>query len=147
MNKTINSRTKSKVGELEFIHLLASELGIRMTRNMVQSREVGCDLIPTPDPDSNASVIAFMAKFAVAVKRYSSAKPSDVENWWRQAIKQAGNAEKMPLLAYRTDRAQWLIRVPLASLNNWFPCLETQHFTVSFDVFKSIVETLSTKPL
>jgi hypothetical protein len=88
-----------------------------------------------------------MQRFAVEIKRYSTAIPSDIEAWWQQAARQADDAEKLPLLAYRLDRQGWNVRLPLASLNNWFPCLETQSFTVSFDVFKSIVETLSTKPL
>lgn len=134
----INSRSKGKAGELEFIHLLADELGIRMTRNLVQTREGGCDLIPAPEAGSNPSALAFMSRFAVEVKRYGAAKPSDVEGWWRQAVEQAHQAERLPLLAYRTDRAQWLVRMPLEALDRRFAWQWENHCTVPFPVFKAV---------
>lgn len=134
----INSRSKGASGEREFSRLLFDELGVRVTRNLTQTRDGGHDLIVASDPGSPTT--CFLQRFAIEIKRHAAAKPSDLEGWWQQAIKQAGNAEKMPLLAYRTDRAQWLIRVPLEVFDSRFNWKWENHCTIPFPVFKAYAE-------
>lgn len=93
------SRTKGASGEREFINLLKDYLGdIDIKRNLNQYQQ------------SNESDIKGFDDFAIEVKRCKSAS---LNSWWSQAERQAQAVNKVPVLAYRLDRQQWRVRVPM----------------------------------
>lgn len=87
---------KGKAGERELAGLLREHLGIEVTRNLVQARSGGSDLLGLPG-------------WALEVKR--AARPA-LAAWWRQTCEQAEAVGERPALAYRLDRQPW--RVVLA---------------------------------
>ena len=96
MGKT--SRTKGAKGEREFCKVLSEELDFlgvdsALSRNLSQTRDGGHD-------------IAGLGQFAIEVKR---AAVADVRSWWAQAVMQADDAGKFPVLAYRLDRRSWRV--------------------------------------
>lgn len=101
---TATSRRKGTDGERELARLLSDELG-PVARNLVQTREGGHDLEGLG-----------LTRWALEVKRYSKATPARVSTWWLQAVAQAARARRAPALAYRQDRADWCVVVPLAEL-------------------------------
>ncbi len=92
---TINSRQKGAGGEREFSRVLFDHLGVRLERNLEQSRAGGHDLLVT----GSCPVSRALDKFAVEVKRYSSITPALIRRWWEQAEAQARRADKTPCLA------------------------------------------------
>lgn len=132
----INSRTKGATGEREFASLLHQHLGVRLIRNLEQSRSGGYDLIAEGDcPVSRA-----LDQFAIEVKRYTSTSPALIRKWWAQTERQARQASKVPCLAYRGNRQDWRCVVPLAAINpacSW----EGIEYTadLSADAFAAIV--------
>lgn len=99
----INSRAKGKAGEHELIKLLHDHLGVKLQRNLVQTRSGGYDLVG-------------LDGYAIECKR---AKEADLNNWWKQAHAQAD--DNMPVLAYRLDRMDWRFVVPIPTVDkkNW----------------------------
>lgn len=93
----INSRAKGRTGERELINSLAPLVGLDLTRNLVQTREGGHDILGLP--------------WALEVKRYRVAKPADKASWWEQALEQAGNCGLRPAVAYREDFRPWRVIV------------------------------------
>lgn len=90
-------RNKGANGERELARLLRDLLGDAViTRNLIQSREGGADLILDG------------YDWALEVKRAATA---EIRTWWSQAVLQAMRAGKKPALAYRLDRQQWRFRV------------------------------------
>lgn len=89
----MNSRDKGKRGEREVAAILRAELGIDVTRNLVQSREGGCDLL--------------IPGWAPEVKFYIEVTPGLKKTWWEQTIEQAKRAMKHPVLFYRQNRREW----------------------------------------
>lgn len=69
-------------------------------RNLEQVRNGGHDIVGLGD-------------WAVEVKRYKTAGDADIKTWWEQAERQADDVNKTPVLAYRLDRREWRVRVPL----------------------------------
>lgn len=98
----MNSRDKGKRGEREVASLLREELGIEVTRNLVQSREGGCDLL--------------IPKWAAEVKLYAEVTPALKKEWWEQTLEQAKRAAKYPVLFYRQNRRGWVAVCPLSVL-------------------------------
>lgn len=137
----INSRTKGKAGELEFARILADATGVRLTRNLEQSRNGGCDLIVSAD--TRDGPITFIERFAVEVKRYATAKPGDLLCWWVQACRQATAAGKLPLLAYRLDRQEWRVRMPLEALEPRLSDAWEHSMEVSFESFLSLLAVIT----
>jgi hypothetical protein len=94
----INSRTKGKTAEREFIgelkELLGPELTSELTRNLDQTRDGGHD-------------INGLAGWAPEIKRYAKLLASDKKKFWEQTITQATAINQKPVLAYREDRAGW----------------------------------------
>jgi hypothetical protein len=134
----INSRGKGKTGELELASLLWREFEVRATRNLEQSRNGGCDLILSADKADGP--ISYLNLFSLEVKRYASpVKPSIMCDWWCQASTQAERAGKLPLLAYRYDRGEWLIRLPLQALDQRFEGQWEHHVTLPFATFSKLV--------
>lgn len=114
MSPRINSRAKGKSGELEFARLIEQMTGVKLTRNLTQTRQGGHDLIVSGGP---AALAEFLGKFAVEVKRAKSAPPATRAAWWEQTVRQAEKAQLVPLLAHRRDREGWLIAIPLAAFS------------------------------
>ncbi|HPQ97605.1 MAG: hypothetical protein KDI44_12855 [Thiothrix sp.] len=110
----MNSRTKGKQGELEFAHLLHDHLGVKITRNLEQSRNGGHDLRVHEGEQSPAATA--LRRFAMEVKRYGTVTPGDIASWWGQAVRQAQQVGALPLLAYRANRADWSVMIPLGAL-------------------------------
>lgn len=111
--KPINSRAKGAGGEREFSRVIHQHLGVELVRNLEQSRNGGHDLTTTgTDPVSLA-----LDAYAIEVKRYMAVTPSMLAVFWEQATQQAARAERIPVLAYREDRREWLIVAPLHAIN------------------------------
>lgn len=91
-------RSKGANGEREFAKLLSEKLGIKLERNLEQTRAGGHDLIGLPG-------------IAIEVKRCEQLA---INQWWRQAVEQAADG-LTPCLAYRQNRKPWMVAVPL----NW----------------------------
>jgi Holliday junction resolvase len=112
----INSRAKGAGAEREFSRLIEQELGVPLVRNLEQSRNGGHDLTaPGDDPVSRA-----LNAYAIEVKRYREITPALLDRFWQQAEAQARSAAKIPALAYREDRREWRVLVPLHRLNGDF---------------------------
>ena len=110
MKKPINSRSKGKTGELELSGIIADRLGVKLTRNLAQSRAGGHDLECVTN---DTAMSAFFAMLAIEVKRSKTTTPAQRDSWWQQATDQAARAGRVPLLAYRKDREGWRIQLPL----------------------------------
>lgn len=72
-------------------------------RNMEQTRTGGYDLDGT--------------QYAIEIKRH---KKPRVNEWWLDTCKKAEGTSKHPVLAYRLDRKDWQIMMPLGCLNQDF---------------------------
>ena len=115
-------RNKGHNGERELANLLREHLGIEVTRNLMQSREGGSDLLG-------------VYGFAVEVKRAATAK---LPQWWEQTIKQAARVNQKPVLAYRLDRKDWQFVVRLGDISESFSTVTTGlewTATISFTAF------------
>ena len=107
-------REKGANAERELIGAIYDELGVRLMRNLEQSRAGGHDL--TLAPGETGPVAEALGRFAVEVKRHARADRSALRAWWAQAETQAETAGLVPVLAYRVDRAPWRIILPLVEL-------------------------------
>lgn len=87
------SRTKGQVAEREFLALMGEELGVALKRNLLQTRESGCDCVE-------------LKGFAIEVKRHERLA---IPAWWRQAVRQAEALGVEPVLAFRQSRQPWRI--------------------------------------
>ncbi len=94
-----SQRRKGRAAEQELSRLLSEQLGIRMARNLAQTRDPGADLV--------------LPGWSLEVKR--AARPRLAE-WWQQTLTQAEQAGTRPALAYRLDRQPWRVVVRLADL-------------------------------
>lgn len=111
--RPINSRAKGAGAEREFCRLIHAHLGVVLVRNLEQSRNGGHDLIaPGEDPISAA-----LNGFAIECKRYRRVTPGLLAQFWKQAEEQAGKVGKIPVLAYRADRQDWNVVIPLHAVN------------------------------
>lgn len=99
-----SQRRKGKDGELELARLLREYLGVNVTRNLMQSREGGADLLGIPG-------------WALEVKR--AARPR-LSEWWLQTCQQADVVGRKPALAYRLNRQPWRVVVALRHVATGF---------------------------
>ena len=106
----INSRNKGASAEREIAKLLYDELGVKLSRNLEQSRTGGHDL--TPEQSGG-----LLDGYAIEVKRYAKITTSLLRGFWLQACEQAKRANKVPVLIYRQDRQDWLTVIPLHQIN------------------------------
>lgn len=106
------SRRKGASGEREFARALDDLLGVKLARNLEQSRRGGHDLI-APE-EATGPVAEALARLAVEIKRYAAVTPGSLATWWSQACRQAEDVGLLPCLAYRPDRQPWRVRLPLA---------------------------------
>tara|TARA_R100000687_G_scaffold81200_2_gene77822 strand:+ start:1495 stop:1968 length:474 start_codon:yes stop_codon:yes gene_type:complete len=103
-----NSRDKGKRGEREVCHLLSEYLGQPITRELVASRDGGCDI----------KIIMGQFTYHVEVKLYRKVTQASVAEWWDQAQTQA-SADKhalnpVPILIYRQSHwKHWEVVIPL----------------------------------
>ena len=113
--------TKGKSAERELAKLLGDRLGLELSRNLDQTRDGGYDLIGIPG-------------IALEVKRCEKLA---INQWWQQALRQAENAGKTPVLAYRQSRKPWQFVVPLS----WITGLSTDETaTISLEAFCYLVK-------
>ena len=106
------SRNKGAGGERELAAALHEQLGVRLVRNLTQARNGGFDLAPADG--ETGPVAACLRGLALEVKRHASAPPGQVRAWWAQTERQGLAAGKVPILAFRPDRGEWRVRVPLS---------------------------------
>ena len=111
----INSRQKGAGAEREFAGLVHDWSGVRLIRNLEQTRSGGHDLIV--HPDEVGSVADAFRKLAIECKRYQTATDAQIQKWWAQAVLQADQAGLKPVLAYRANRSPWRVVVPLVHVN------------------------------
>ena len=90
----INSRTKGAAAEREVFKILSDALGVKVERNLIQTREGGAD--------------TSVGDWAIEVKRQETLS---IAAWWEQAVEQAKRVNKMPMLIYRRSRQPWKVIV------------------------------------
>ena len=112
---TISSRNKGASAEREFSNIIYQWAGIRLIRNLEQSRSGGFDLIVHPDELGQAA--DSFRTLAIECKRHCKATPGLIKAWWQQARMQADPHKLHPVLAYRADRQDWQVIVPLHLIN------------------------------
>lgn len=111
-----NSRTKGKTGELELANLINSNLGKKyLVRNLRQTRDGGHDLDVDQriDSDDDHHILQKLRSLAIEVKRHHMCRPSDIKQWWAQAVVQADRKKSIPVLFYRQDHGSWHCILPL----------------------------------
>ena len=87
------SRTKGQTGEREVAAIL-KELTGKDVRRRVRQHAGDSDLEGVPG-------------WSIEVKRHLVTPLGKRAKWWEQTLKQARQAQAMPLLFYRGDRAGW----------------------------------------
>lgn len=110
-------RNKGARGERELAKLLEEQLGLSVTRNLMQTREGGHDLNGLP--------------VALEVKRQETLK---LNEWWSQAEEQGIRANKMPALAYRKSRHPWMFRVPISFFRGKIVSHTRNSYTADIDL-------------
>ncbi len=119
-------RNKGARGERELAKLLEENLGLEVTRNLLQPREGGYDLKGLP--------------VALEVKRCEQLR---LKEWWHQAVKQALDTNKLhPVLAWRQNGKKWTFRVPINLFDG--PCKTDWGHTadISIDTFCLLIREL-----
>lgn len=96
----VNGCKKGKQAERNFANKLELLIGIKLTRNLNQSRSGGHDLEGIPC-------------LAIEVKDHTTLK---LPAWWAQTVKQAQDIDRIPMLAYNVPNKGWRIRLPLHSV-------------------------------
>ena len=112
---TINSRAKGANSELEFSNIVYQLSGVRLIRNLEQSRSGGHDLIV--HADEVGQVADSFRALAIECKRYGKVTPGLIKVWWQQALEQGESNGLIPILAYRADRCDWQVVAPLHLIN------------------------------
>ena len=85
------SRNKGQRGEREVCELLSKELGIKLTRNLSQTREGGSDCIQVPG-------------WSIEIKRCNKI---NVNAFWNQTVMQSIRENKKPILFFRENYKPW----------------------------------------
>lgn len=132
MSGGATSRRKGSGGELELSAALHDLLGIRLARRLTQVRGGGHDL-EVPE-EATGPVAEALGRLAVECKRYREVSPGSLAAWWRQAVRQAEAAGLWPVLAYRPDRGEWRIRLPLAALWSSFSPWDDVAYTLDLSL-------------
>ena len=102
-----NSRNKGLRFELQVAHLIDDELGIKLYRDLEQTRTADHgDLISS---DSSWP-------FVIECKRYAKGYlPKDgKDSWWQQVCTASTLVRKIPILVYKFDRLPIRVRVPIS---------------------------------
>lgn len=132
MSTGASSRRKGASGEREFALDLEGLIGVRLRRNLEQSRRGGHDL--TLPEGADGPVAATLARLALEVKRHATVTPASLAVWWNQAKGQADRARLWPCLAYRGDRQDWRIRLPLAAMWSTFTHWDDVAYTLDLSL-------------
>ena len=99
-----NSRNKGLRFELQIASLLDDELGIKLHRNLEQTRTADHGDLISSDPGW---------PFCIECKRYAKGYlPKD--DWWEQVCTASDLVRKIPILVYKFDRLPIRVRVPIA---------------------------------
>lgn len=124
-------RTKGAAGEREFCKIFSEMIGVELARNLMQTRNGGEGGDTTP-----------LGPWAIEIKRAATPR---IKDWWKQAVEQATN-ERIPVLAYRIDRHDWRIFLPIRVLNSdndlWIGCSDARMewgAEISLHAFAAIV--------
>lgn len=98
-----NSRNKGLRFELSIASLIDDDLGIKLHRNLEQSRTADHGDLISSDPSW---------PFCIECKRYASGyQPKD--EWWQQVCTASEAVRKIPILVYKFDRLPIRVRVPI----------------------------------
>jgi hypothetical protein len=143
----INSRTKGAQAERELAAALFDLTGIRLIRNLEQTRNGGHDLLMPEDASGPAAEA--LALLALEIKRYAAIKPALIAQWWQQTQTQADRAGLWPALAFRGDRQPWRIRLPLAAILPGWPhwAGETWTAELSLEGFCGLIRENALQPV
>ncbi|MCT5858414.1 hypothetical protein LZN24_32970 [Pseudomonas aeruginosa] len=106
-----NSRAKGARVELDFAKLCFEHLGIKVERNLEQSRSGGHDL-------------SGLDGWALEIKaRANVPGRKELLGMWTQTLDQAQRAKLKPVVAVKVNRPGWTVYVDLADLSDaWVPC-------------------------
>jgi hypothetical protein len=109
-------RNKGKLGEREVVSLILKHTGVKLKRNQNQSDSGGYDivadlsLLKTKEEKHTAIILD---GFAIEVKNTADGfQPA----YWKQAVQQADNYSREPLLFYKIPRRGFKIAVFIRSL-------------------------------
>jgi hypothetical protein len=94
------SRRKGAAGERELFGLLSEELGILVRRGLWACRDGGADSLDVPG-------------WAVEVKRTERQEAAH----WCQAVEQAEDTARRPVLFWRASRQPWIAMCDLHDIN------------------------------
>ena len=127
----INSQRKGASAEREVAGLIALNLGVKLKRNLEQTRGGGHDLVLDGDEQH--------WPIALEIKNYSEARPGQISGWWQQAVSQAAIAKQIPVLWYK-DRRRWRVVLPghLFMDGVTWGTIEAYTVTVSPEMFYSV---------
>lgn len=106
----VNGRNKGAAAERAFAKRMAQS-GVKLERNLTQSRNGGYDLVVKPD--AVGPVADAFRGLAIECKSYSKASPGLIRKWWEQAKRQAVEDGKKPVLAYKSNYQDWRVVVPV----------------------------------
>lgn len=92
---------KGKNGEREFCRKVAAltDDRVMLRRNLTQCRDSGDD----------TEAINVVGQFSIEIKRWKSVTDALLRDWWSQCYRNANNAEKIPVLAFRADHQSWQV--------------------------------------
>ena len=101
----------------EFAQLISSELSIEVLNRKKSHQGEKCFLSAreTVSPIEQA-----LDRFAIEVVS-KVVTPGNISSWWAEAVVLARAAEKIPCLAYRPNRGEWRLRVPLTAVQEGMP--------------------------
>lgn len=123
----INSRTKGASAEREVFKIISECLGIKVERNLVQTREGGSDTT--------------VGDWAIEVKRQ---EVLNIQSWWRQAVEQAMRVNKNPMLIYRKSRMPWKVIVFVKDLLRTYEgeviCVPQNYLVNGTVIFEELAE-------
>ena len=102
-----NSRNKGLRFELQVAHLIDDELGIKLYRDLEQTRTADHGDLISSDPSW---------PFVIECKRYAKGYlPKDgKDSWWQQVCTASTLVRKIPILVYKFDRLPIRVRVPIS---------------------------------
>lgn len=101
MSSGRSSKRKGAKGEREACEILSQALGFEIKRKLGAARSGGVDSEDLPG-------------WAIEIKRVEKAH---IQSWWRQAIEQAAEIGRKPMLMYRASFEPWKIMVRLYDLS------------------------------
>jgi Holliday junction resolvase len=118
------SRNKGATAERELAQLIYDELGIKLVRNLDQTRSGGSDLVG-------------LDGWSIEAKRHEIL---GINKWWKQTADQAFFENNKPVLIYRQSRKPWMCVVDGNDMNqDAFPYRNEHLLTMSLPAWCQIV--------